>query len=685
VIDLYTPVEQLPRVGPAVSQKLHRLGCKTLIDLVLHLPFRYEDKTRITPLRDALVGQPALYEGQIQSVLPKRHPKQPIRVMMSAQGAIAELVFFKLFPNQLSGLKVGRWIRCFGTVLPSSKGLKIAHPEFVTFDECPGPDLDETLTPVYPTTAGISQARIRALVQQSVHWAKPALLEEASEETLPISLMSCFEALCYIHFPKPDAPIDLESHEHHPAVKRLVFEEHAAYQFAMRKARQQMQQCHARPFETKEKIESAFVNRLSFTLTQAQNTVWSEIKQDLAKATPMMRLVQGDVGSGKTVLAGLAAFSVIQSGGQAAIMAPTELLANQLATQFKKWFEPFEIPVALLTGSIKGKARKQISEGLESGNIPVAVGTHALFQNPIRFQNLGLMVVDEQHRFGVEQRLALYQKGQGTHQLVMSATPIPRSLAMTMWADLDISIVSERPPGRQPIQTIAVPTSRKEDVIERLDAAIEREEQAFWVCTLVNENETLPQEAAVKAFESLTQRLPHRRVGCVHGQMPSAEKEKTLAAFRAGEIEVLVSTTVIEVGIDIPKATLMVIENPERLGLAQLHQLRGRVGRGQKSSFCVLLYDTPLSLLAKKRIEILRSSDDGFELAEEDLKLRGPGEVLGRRQTGARQFKIADIYRDRALIGDIQSLTDYLQTHQPKVVESWASRWHAGEIVLTQV
>jgi ATP-dependent DNA helicase RecG len=685
VIDPFAPIDALAGVGPAVAEKCHKLGCQTIIDLAMHLPYRYEDKTRLTPMRDAQVGQWGLFQGQIQSVTPKRHPKQPVRVLLNDNGTLVQVAFFKLFPNQMMGMKVGRWMRCYGNIAATSRSLQLNHPEFMTFDTIPGPALAEQLTPVYHTTQGISAKRMRELVHCAFGHLEPFLIQENQAEHLPIELMPFAQALRAIHFPAPESPIDLESQDHHPAVKRLVFEEHAAYQFALRKARRQMQSFHATPFADAASQEAILMAQLGFDLTSAQKKVWAEIQKDLQCPRPMMRLVQGDVGSGKTVLAALAALMATTNGAQVAVMAPTELLANQLAQQFSKWFDALEIPVALLTSSVKGKKRQTLLKALENGSIPIVVGTHALFQAPIQFARLGLMVVDEQHRFGVEQRLALYQKGEGVHQLVMSATPIPRSLAMSMWADLDVSLVDERPPGRQPITTIVLPTSRKSDVIARVDAAIEAGDQAFWVCTLVNENEKLTQEAAVVAFDNLKSLLPHRKIGCVHGQMPSAEKEQTLQAFRSNDLQVLVSTTVIEVGIDVPQATLMIIENPERLGLSQCHQLRGRVGRGDKPSFCVLLYDPPLSIMAKKRLEILKKTDNGFTIAEEDLKLRGPGEVLGRRQTGARQFKIADICRDKALLEDILALTTHLEAHCPEIVESWAARWHAGEIVLTQV
>ena len=685
MIDGQTSLEEIHGFGPQVLQKWAKLQCHVAIDLLLHLPSRWEDKTCLTPLRDARVGERALYQGKIVSVTPKRHPRQPVRVCIQDQNLLCEVVFFKLFPNSYQTLVVGRWLRCYGAMTLNHGRYQLSHPEFTAFDTLPGPPLETHLTPVYPVTTGLSQYKVRKAIADVFTVLESSLRQEAAQEKLPVTLMDFEQALRHLHFPLPDQIIDLESENHHPAVKRLVFEEHAAYQFALRHAKEIMQDNESIPLKLSSVQLQRFMDALPFSLTKAQNQVWGEIQSDLSKNQPMMRLVQGDVGSGKTVLAALAAYAAIINGFQAVIMAPTELLAKQLSVEFGRFFAPFDIEPVLLTGSVKGRARTALLKGLKEGSLPLLVGTHALFQEKVELNQGAVMVIDEQHRFGVEQRLALYEKSPNMHQLVMSATPIPRSLAMTMWADLDVSTLDERPPGRQPITTIVLPTQRKEAVIERIDAQVELKHQAYWICTLVNESEKIQAQDAIQAELLLKSALPHRTIACVHGQLPSAEKLALLQSFKEGAIDILVATTVIEVGIDVPNATLIVIENPERLGLAQCHQLRGRVGRGQKPSHCVLLYGSPLSETAKKRLEILRQSDNGFEISEADLKLRGPGEVLGRRQTGAREFTIADIVRDKALLPDILKLTEYMLEHCPETVETWTARWHAGQSVLTKV
>lgn len=554
-----------------------------------------------------------------------------------------------------------------------------SHPEYKALTDGPV-ELEETLTPIYPTTEGVYQQTIRSLCEQALSYLNPQSVTELLPAALAAAEMPLAEAIHVLHQPPTDADQQALLEGIHPAQRRLALEELIAHHVSMLIARQQAQQVRAVPIQSNGNLSKAFLARLPFTPTAAQQRVAQEIAADMAQSYPMLRLVQGDVGSGKTLVAALAALPVIESGYQVALMAPTEILAEQHALSFRLWFEALGIEVGWLAGKSKGKAREQTLQMLAAGQIQFIVGTHALFQAGVEFQHLALVIIDEQHRFGVHQRLALREKGESAgvhpHQLVMTATPIPRTLAMTAYADLATSVIDELPPGRTPIQTVAIPDTRRGQIIERVNEVCSQQgRQAYWVCTLIEESDVLQCQAAEDTATQLAEQLPDLRIGLVHGRMKPVEKEAVMYAFKAGEIDLLVATTVIEVGVDVPNASLMIIENPERLGLAQLHQLRGRVGRGSAASHCVLLYKTPLSQHANQRLAVLRDSSDGFVIAERDLELRGPGELLGARQTGLAQMKVADLVRDQALIPQVQQLAQGLVNHYPELSEQLMKRW----------
>jgi ATP-dependent DNA helicase RecG len=593
------------------------------------------------------------------------------------------LRFFHFSSGQQANLRTGTRIRCYGEVRPGASGLEMVHPEYQLLDDTRPPPLADTLTPVYPATEGLTQQRLRGIVGQALTFLDDGSLPELVPADLAADCplihcgISLADALRYLHQPPPKAPLEVLAAGQHPAQQRLSFEELLAHHLSLLRLRQQMrlQQAPALPLATE--LQQRFLAQLSFTLTAAQQRVSADVIGDLAQPYPMLRLLQGDVGSGKTVVAALAALCAVGSGYQAAVMAPTEILAEQHRANFEAWLTPLGIRIAWLTGRIKGKAREMQMAAIADGSAQLVVGTHALFQDEVQFHKLGLTVIDEQHRFGVHQRLALRHKGSGLvpHQLIMTATPIPRTLAMSAYADLDLSVIDELPPGRTPVNTVAVSHLRRGDVIERVRNACAEGCQAYWVCTLIEESDVLEAQAAEATAAELHLMLPGVSIGLVHGRLKPAEKEQVMRAFKAGDIDLLVATTVIEVGVDVPNASLMVIENPERLGLAQLHQLRGRVGRGQRESHCVLLYGNLLSRQSKERIRILRETSDGFVIAEKDLELRGPGEVLGTRQTGAMQLRIADLQRDAELLPEVKAAAVRLLARQPQNAALLIRRW----------
>ncbi|MFC0267165.1 ATP-dependent DNA helicase RecG [Kushneria aurantia] len=678
-----TPLDSLAGVGPAMAERLARLQLAGVEDLLFHLPLRYQDRTRVTPIATLKPGREAVIEGEVTAADIVQGRRRSLLVRLRDGSGIASLRFFHFSPAQKGQFSRGTRLRLFGEARTGSTGLEFYHPEYRLLRDDAAAEVEETLTPIYPTTEGLAQPRLRALIVQAFERLDSG--DISVEERLPDGLRSRFrlpalrECLDYLHFPPPDAPLETLAEGAHPAQRRLALEELLAHQLSLHRVRLDIQRDAAPELNASNGLASRFLTRLPFSLTGAQRRVLTEIGGDLARATPMLRLVQGDVGSGKTVVAAMAMLAAVAGGYQAALMAPTELLAEQHYRSLKGWFEPLGIDVAWLSGKLKGKARLDAKARLSEGRAQVAVGTHALFQEDVHFHRLALAVIDEQHRFGVHQRLALRQKGEtGTttpHQLIMTATPIPRTLAMSAYADLDVSMIDELPPGRTPVKTVAVADERRSEVTERIRNACLEGRQAYWVCTLIEESEALTCQAAEVTRDTLTEALPEFAVGLVHGRMKSAEKAEVMAAFRDGELDLLVATTVIEVGVDVPNASLMIIENPERLGLAQLHQLRGRVGRGSVESFCVLLYHPPLSDSSRERLGVLRESSDGFRIAERDLELRGPGEVLGTRQTGLVGMKIADLSRDRDLLERVRELSRALLEEAPEAAEPLVQRW----------
>ncbi|MDT0604217.1 ATP-dependent DNA helicase RecG [Thalassotalea castellviae] len=674
-------ISTLKGVGPSMAEKLEKIGLHSLQDLLFHLPNRYEDRTRVTTIRDCLPGIFTNIIGEItQNQIVQGRRRMMVVTVNDGTGSV-NLRFFHFSAAQKNNLSVGLNIRCYGEIQRGGRGFEIIHPEYKPLDQDkPLTPVEETLTPVYPTTDGLRQISLRNLTEQALIRLKRGQVEELLPANFNHESYSLAQALAFIHRPTPDTSVlQLEAGKH-PAQLRLIKEELLAHNLSMLKLRESSDVHQAVSLQVDEKVESAFLTSLPFSPTNAQARVVKEIRQDLAKDQPMMRLVQGDVGSGKTLVAALAAITAISEGFQVALMAPTEILAEQHAISFAKWFEPLNITVGWLAGKTKAKARNHALEHIENGNMQMVVGTHALFQEQVIFDKLALIIIDEQHRFGVHQRLSLREKGafQGNypHQLIMTATPIPRTLAMTAYADLDTSVIDELPPGRTPITTVALPDSRRDDVVERIrQSCINENRQAYWVCTLIEESEVLQCQAAEDTAVYLQANLPELKIGLVHGRMKGAEKQAVMESFKAGELHLLVATTVIEVGVDVPNSSLMVIENPERLGLAQLHQLRGRVGRGSVASHCVLMYKSPLSKTATKRLAVLRESNDGFVIAQKDLEIRGPGELLGTKQTGLADLKIADLLRDADLIPEIQQQAYLIWKQHPDNAVALIDRW----------
>lgn len=672
-----TPVTKLKGVGPKLADKLARLGIRCIEDLWFHLPYRYQDRTRITPIGALRPGQDAVIEGTIKAsdiVFGRR--RSLVCRLQDGSGTIT-LRFFHFNASQKKQLASGQQLRCFGEARPGSSGLEIYHPEYrLVGDMAP---VEESLTPIYPSTEGLSQQSWRKLCQQALAFlaaAPPATLIPSA--WLPVHC-DVLDALNFLHAPPADASLAQMEQGQHPFQLRLAYEELMAHNLALQQLRQQRRSQSAPCLQADPQWQQRFLSQLGFALTAAQTKVTEEIQQDLSQPIPMQRLVQGDVGSGKTVVAALAALSALASGYQVAIMAPTEILAEQHMRNFSLWMQAMSIDTAWLSGKVKGKARSAVLQSIASGESPLVVGTHALFQEDVQFHRLGLVIIDEQHRFGVHQRLALKDKagheGLQAHQLIMTATPIPRTLAMTAYADLDCSVIDELPPGRTPINTVVISEQRRSEIIERVRLACREGQQAYWVCTLIEDSETLRAEAAEVTWQRLSESLPELNIGLIHGRLKAQEKSEVMQRFKDGDLQLLVATTVIEVGVDVPNASLMIIENAERLGLAQLHQLRGRVGRGQRASHCVLMYRTPLSKHGEERLKALRESNDGFVIAERDLALRGPGEVLGTRQTGLMQFRVASLENHQHLFDDIQQHAPQLLEQYPQAAAALIDRW----------
>ncbi|MCH1926316.1 ATP-dependent DNA helicase RecG [Shewanella sp. C32] len=674
------PINQLKGVAAKMAEKLEKLGIHTVQDLLFHLPLRYEDRTRIYPIAELQLGNYGTIEAEIQSTQIVNGRRRMLVCNVRDDTGALSLRFFNFSAAQRNSMQNGARIRAYGEIRRGNQHAEIIHPEYKILKADEPAKLSDSLTPVYPTTEGLRQASWMKLTEQALGLLQEGALTELLPAALQPNHLSLAEAIRVMHRP----PVSVDQFQllqgTHPAQQRLVQEELLAHNLSMLKLRQRSERDKAVSLKGTGQLLTPFLALLPFAPTGAQQRVVADITQDLSQPHPMMRLVQGDVGSGKTLVAAMATLQAIENGYQVAMMAPTELLAEQHALNFSNWFTPLGLKVGWLAGKLKGKAREQQLSDIRDGHAQMVIGTHAIFQEQVQFQRLALIIIDEQHRFGVHQRLGLREKGiqQGfyPHQLIMTATPIPRTLAMTAYADLDTSIIDELPPGRTPVTTVAIANSRRQDIIDRVRrAALEDGRQAYWVCTLIDESEVLQCQAAEDTFQELQQALPELSIGLVHGRMKSADKQAVMDSFKQGELKLLVATTVIEVGVDVPNASLMIIENPERLGLAQLHQLRGRVGRGAIASHCVLLYQPPLSKTATKRLGVLRESNDGFVIAQQDLEIRGPGEVLGTRQTGLADMRVADLVRDQALIPHIQKLAVHVMSQVPENVDAIIERW----------
>lgn len=669
-------------VGEQTAKMLARLEIFSVTDLLFHLPIRYEDRTKIQPICQLIRGAEAVIEGVVKIVSSTSHGRTKLLCELKDGTGTIHLRFFYLLSFQMNILKSGVRLRCYGEIRLGPKGLEMIHPEYQVITEGKEIPVSQYLTPVYPSTEGLSQNTLRKLMSNALAWMEK---EKDFDEIIPLSILQAFsfptlrEALSFIH--RPPATISMTELVEckTPAQQRLIFEELLAHRLSLLNLKSIFQLQRAPSLVKTEKLIPSFLKQLPFELTSAQQRAWEAINHDLKKTHPMLRLLQGDVGSGKTVVAALAILQTVENGYQAAMMAPTELLAEQHYRVLKNWLEPLGVKVTYLSGSIQGNAKIAALNAIANGEAHVILGTHALFQGAVNFSNLALVVVDEQHRFGVQQRALLREKGVQAayypHQLVMTATPIPRTLAMSFYADLDCSTIDELPPGRTPVTTSAIANIRRSEVIMRIRNACHQGRQAYWVCPLIDESEINPCESAIKTTEQLQKLLPSIKIGLIHGRMSSNEKEMVMRAFQQGEIQLLVATTVIEVGVDVPNSSLMIIENAERLGLAQLHQLRGRVGRSSIASHCVLLYQQPLSALAKERLSVMRETNDGFKIAQRDLELRGPGEVLGTRQTGALTFHIADLLRDSGNLADVHKAAEVIIQDHKDIIDVLIKRW----------
>jgi ATP-dependent DNA helicase RecG len=674
------PVTTLKGVGPKLADKLSRLGVYSALDLLFHLPFRYQDRTRVVPIGSLVAGQEALIVGKIELTEVAYRGRRSLLCRVSDGTGFVTLRFFHYSATQQENLQRGRNIRAYGEPRLGPVGLEIVHPEYNVYDDAAEPEPEPHLTAVYPATEKLHQATIRRLVDQALdryletlpEWLPPELLRE-------LEMPSIRDALAEIHRPPDAATVELITQGSHRGRERLAFEELLAHHLSLKRLRAQQQSYNAPQLASHGALFEAFLARLPFALTQAQHRVINEMRHDLRQSVPMQRLLQGDVGSGKTVVAAAAATYAIEVGYQVVVMAPTEILAEQHAHNLDSWLAPLGIQVLSVLGRLSSKARSRALEVIASERPLIAVGTHALFQEGISFGDLGLVVIDEQHRFGVHQRLALHEKGargnRRPHQLVMTATPIPRTLAQTVYADLDVSIIDELPPGRKPVESVVLPATRRAEIVQRIRNACVEGRQAYWVCPLIDESDHLQLQTATDTHARLHEALPGLRVSLVHGRMKPGTRDEVMAAFKAGGIDLLVATTVIEVGVDVPNASLMIIENAERLGLSQLHQLRGRVGRGSEKSSCVLLYQPPLSAQARERLAVMRRTNDGFEIARCDLQMRGPGELLGTRQTGIEHLRIADLMRDQALLPSVQRAANALLQQHPQSVDAVIRRW----------
>lgn len=669
-------------VGSQIEKHLARLEIFSIKDLLFHLPLRYQDRTQIEAMRGVIPGEEAVVEGIISSVSKPLSGRTKLLCELKDGTGRIFLRFFHVLSFQTDTLKVGNRLRCYSTVRLGPKGLEMVHPEFKLIAEGKEIPIDQHFTPIYPATEGLSQYILRKLTGNALDWMKN---ENSFRELIPESLLRSLafptfkEALQFVHRPPREASMTNLMDAKTLQQKRLVFEELITHRISLLHIKRAFQSQVGVQLKKPNTISKKFLEQLPFQLTTAQTRVAKEIEADLSRPHPMLRLVQGDVGSGKTVIAALAMLQALESGYQAAMMAPTELLAEQHYRVFKRWFEPLGIKVVFLSSHVKASERRTTLKAIEDGSAQIMLGTHALFQQDVKFAKLALVIVDEQHRFGVHQRALFREKGVHAdyhpHQLIMTATPIPRTLAMSFYADLDCSVIDELPPGRTPIATTVIANSRREEVIARIREACQQGRQAYWVCPLIEESEAIACQAATKTAEELRQILPELKIGLIHGRLHADEKESAMQQFQSGKTHLLIATTVIEVGVDVPNASVMVIENAERLGLSQLHQLRGRVGRGSIASHCVLMYQYPLSEHSKSRLSVMRETSDGFKIAQRDLELRGPGEVLGTRQTGELSFRIADLIRDSDILTDVHKAAEIIMREHPEIIDPLVDRW----------
>ncbi|WP_292923409.1 ATP-dependent DNA helicase RecG [Nitrosomonas sp.] len=673
-------VDDVMHISPGVQEKLSRLGIRTEWDLILHLPIRYEDETHLFPIADAPAGQIVQVEGVIIHNEVVTRPRRQLVCQVEDDSGVLVMRYLNFYGSQIRTYAVGKRVRLLGEIRHGYHGMEMVHPKcrIVSASE----PLADTMTPVYPVTAGLPQKTLVKLIGQTLHNAGQTKI---LTETVPDAVIKHYQlagfsaSVINLHHPAPDVSIGSLQNRTHPSWRRIKFDELLAQQLSMRLHYRQRRQCSAPVLAPKNQSAAKLLERLAFRLTAAQIRVFDEISRDLAAPYPMQRLLQGDVGSGKTIVAALAALQAIENGFQAAIMAPTEILAEQHFRKLSAWFDPLGIRIAWLSGSQKKKQKQEALDEISTGMAQMVVGTHALFQDQVLFQQLGLAIIDEQHRFGVQQRLALRMKGaqsdQMPHQLMMSATPIPRTLSMSYFADLDVSIIDELPPGRSPVVTKLIADNRRDEVIARIQQACSQGKQVYWVCPLIEESEVLQLQTAEATYANLTAEFPHLTVGLVHGRLSPQEKTEVMDLFKRGAIQLLVATTVIEVGVDVPNASLMVIENAERMGLSQLHQLRGRVGRGAEASICILLFQQPLSEVARQRLRIIFEHSDGFEIARQDLQLRGPGEFLGAKQSGVPMLRFADLEQDGDLLEAAQATANEMLDHYPELAQQHIDRW----------
>ncbi|MCW8875782.1 MAG: ATP-dependent DNA helicase RecG [Kangiellaceae bacterium] len=678
-------VETLKGVGPKVAEKLANLSITSVEDLLFHLPSKYQDRSRIHPIASLRPGEYAQVCGMVEAADIVFGKRRSLICKISDGSGILDIRLFYFSMAQKKQFIRGQYVQCYGQVSFIGKNFSMIHPEIKHLKDNPEPRLENGLKAIYPVTDGLQQRTISSLIQQSL-----SLLKRSNPtELIPQEWLGKLEfppladALRMLHRPPLDISLESLQKGEHPLIRRLAFEELVAQHIAFENIKIKNKKNNAISISGNSALQQKLLNNLPFALTNAQSRVVSEIESDMHKPFPMMRLVQGDVGSGKTLIAACAIFNCVEQNLQAALMAPTEILAEQHYKNFQSWCEPLGIDCVLLTSKMSAPIKRAALESIQQDKAKIIIGTHALFQSQVTFANLALVIIDEQHRFGVEQRKTLLEKGfeanQGRnypHQLVMTATPIPRTLAQTAFADLELSVVDELPPGRKPIQTAVLSDQKREQIMQRVrDYCTTDNKQVYWVCTLIEESDELQCQAAEATFHDLKQALPELKIGLVHGRLKTAEKQQIMLEFKEGELDLLVATTVIEVGVDVPNASLMIIENPERLGLSQLHQLRGRVGRGEAESHCILMYHSPLSKNAKQRLEVMRSSNDGFIIAEKDLELRGPGEVLGTRQTGALEYRFADLVRDSHLLPDVYNCANDLALHSPLIAHALITRW----------